>query len=127
MISVIILFNIDIGRAGYMKRELKMKKTIIEEFKDQEELLNIVSNPLGFSLKITITSSKTATLTIIKKNRKIITLDTLDIEIKSQIQLIVKKGEEIITDVLYYRYLLQFIYHYLYYKKIKFLYQFNGR
>lgn len=34
MISVIILFNIDIGRAGYMKRELKMKKTIIEEFKD---------------------------------------------------------------------------------------------
>ena len=98
MISVIILFNIDIGRAGYMKRELKMKKTIIEEFKDQEELLNIVSNPLGFSLKITITSSKTATLTIIKKNRKIITLDTLDIEIKSQIQLIVKKGEEIITD-----------------------------
>ena len=32
-----------------------MKKTIIEEFKDQEELLNIVSNPLGFSLKITIT------------------------------------------------------------------------
>ena len=70
MISVIILFNIDIGRAGYMKRELKMKKTIIEEFKDQEELLNIVSNPLGFSLKITITSSKTATLTIIKKIEK---------------------------------------------------------
>lgn len=44
-----------------------VKKTIIEELKDQEELLNIVSDPLGFSLKITITSSKTATLTIIKK------------------------------------------------------------
>lgn len=103
------------------------KKTIIEELKDNEEILNMVAEPLGFTLKITITSSKTATLTIIKRNKKIILLETLDVEVKSQFQLIIRKGDEIITDVLYYKYLLQFIYHYLYYKKIKFLYQFQGR
>lgn len=46
---------------------------------------------------------------------------------KSKIQLIVKKGEEIITDGIYYRCLLQFIYHYLFYKDAEFIYLFIGR
>lgn len=72
------------------------KKTIIEELKDNEKILNMVAEPLGFSLKITISSSRTATLTIIKINKKIILLETLDVEIKSQFQLIIRNGEGII-------------------------------
>lgn len=101
--------------------------TILEEFKENEKLMNLMANSLGFSLEIIVTSNKTAILKLIRKGKKVITFDILEIEVKSSLQLIIKNGEEIITDALYYKYLLTFIKHYLYYKNVEFIYQFNGR
>lgn len=100
-------------------------KTILEKFKEQETTLNMVTEALGFAFNITITSKNTATLRIYKKGEKVTTFEILNIEVKSQLQLIVKKENEIITDMLYYKYFTVFLFNYLYYETVKCLYQFH--
>ncbi len=103
------------------------KKSIIEKFKEQEKILNVVAEALGFSINISIDSKNTASLRIYERGEKVTSFEILNIEVKSQLQLIVRKRNEVLANVLYYKYLVVFIYNYLNYQNIKFIYQFKGR
>lgn len=100
------------------------EKSILEKFKEQEQELNMITRAWGFIFDITINSKNTATLRLYKTKEKITNFEILTISVKSELQLAIKKENTIITDTLYYKYFIVFVYNYLYYDTMKFLYQF---
>lgn len=111
-----------------LKGDLKMKANILlEDLKEHEEILNKVAERFNFSFKININSKKTANLILYKKSKNVTSFEILTIEVKSKLQFIIRKNNEIIVANLYYNFLLIFMYNYLYYENIQFIYQFNGR
>ena len=101
------------------------EKSTLKKFKEQETALNMVTKAWGFSFDITIISENAGTLRLYKKKEKITNFEILTIHVKSELQLIIKKANTIITDALYYKYLIVFLFNYLYFDTTKFLYQFH--
>lgn len=108
-----------------MKKTKNLKeKTILEQIKEKEENFNLVSRALGFSFNITLNPDSSATLRIYQTREKLTCVESLTIKCKSQIQLIIEKDNQIISNTVYSNYFVTFIYNYLYYKDVKFLYQY---
>lgn len=102
------------------------EKTVLEKLKEQEYALNAVAEAFGFSFMLTLHSKESATLKTYLLGKKITNFEILNVKVKSQLLLTIEKNNELITDTLYCKNFLVFIYNYLNYKDVEFFYQFNG-
>ena len=101
-------------------------KTVITQIKEQEEILNLLSQLRGFMISINDNKDNTGTMTIQRKKHKIIYLDSFDISGIFESQINISRNGKILETGLYINDIIRWLYNFTNYDSLEFLYQFHG-